>query len=67
MCQMSVYIDRDGEQENIMENASRLEVADDIITVSTLFEEPKEVAGVQIQSIDFQTGKVIIRQIHQAE
>ncbi len=60
MCQMSVYLEEEGSQENLMENASRLEVSGDSITVSTLFEEPKEVKGVQIQSIDFQTGKVII-------
>ncbi len=61
MCQMSVFIEQDGSEESIMENASRLEVLEDQIIVSTLFEEPKQIAGVKIQSIDFLNGKVILQ------
>ena len=61
MCQMSVYLEQEGLEESIMENASRLDVEKEQITVSTLFEEPKQILGVRIESIDFLAGKVILK------
>ena len=60
MCQMNIFLEEDGTEESIVENATRLDVAEDHIMVSALFEEPKQVAGVRIQSIDFLAGKVIL-------
>jgi len=61
MCQMSVYLEQEGLEESIMENASRLDVDKEQVTVSTLFEEPKQILGVRIESIDFLAGKVILK------
>jgi len=58
---MSVYLEQGGLEETVMENASRLDVSGDRITVSTLFEEPKEISGVRIQFIDFLAGKVVLQ------
>lgn len=60
MCQMNVVLDHDGEQEKIMDNATRLEVTDEGVVVSTLFEEPKLVKSARVRDIDFQTGLVIL-------
>ena len=60
MCQMNVVLDHDGEQEKVMENVTRLEVTDDGILVSTLFEEPKLVKSARVKDIDFLSGKVIL-------
>jgi len=63
MCQMSVYLEQEGLEESVMENASRLDVSKEQITVSTLFEEPKQISGVRIESIDFLAGKVILKKM----
>ncbi len=56
MCQMKVMLDKEGKQELVMEDVTKLEVTEDGITVSTLFEEPKTVPGVAVQTIDFMSG-----------
>jgi predicted RNA-binding protein len=60
MCQMNVVLDHDGEQENIMNNVTLLEVTDEGVLVSTLFEEPKLVKSAQVKNIDFLNGRVIL-------
>jgi len=60
MCQMNVVLDHDGEQEKIMDNVTLLEVTDEGVLVSTLFEEPKLVKSAWVKNIDFLSGKVIL-------
>ena len=60
MCQMNVVLDHDGEQENIMNNVTLLEVTDEGVLVSTLFEEPKLVKSARVKNIDFLNGRVIL-------
>ena len=60
MCQMSVFIDKGDDQELVIENASQLEVTDEGVTVSTLFEKPETIADVQVTRIDFLNGKVFL-------
>ena len=60
MCQMSVYLQEEGNQELILENATLLEVNSEGATVTTLFEEPKTVAGALVKKIDFLAGTVIL-------
>lgn len=60
MCQMSVLVSEKEKEELVMESVTRLEVKDNGVEVSTFFEEPKFVPGVQVQSIDFLGGKVFL-------
>ena len=60
MCQMSVVVRRAEKEELVMESTTRLEVKNGGVEVSTFFEEPKFVADVQVQSIDFLGGKVFL-------
>lgn len=60
MCQMNVVLEQDGEQEKIMENATRLEVTGEGVLVSTLFEEPKLVKSAWVKNIDFLSGTVTL-------
>ena len=60
MCQMNVVLDHDGEQENIMNNVTLLEVTDEGVLVSTLFEEPKLVKSARVKNIDFLNGRVTL-------
>ena len=53
MCQMSVLLDKGDIPEIVMENVSQLEVTDDGVKVSTLFEEPKTIPDVIVTRIDF--------------
>ncbi len=60
MCQMSVLVVENEKEELVMESVTRLEVQKGGVEVSTFFEEPKFVPGVQVQSIDFLGGKVFL-------
>jgi predicted RNA-binding protein len=57
---MNVVLDHDGEQERIMDNVTQLEVTDEGVLVSTLFEEPKLVKSAWVKNIDFLCGKVTL-------
>lgn len=60
MCQMTVILERDGEQEVVAENASLLEVVADGVEISTLFDRPRLLPQVRVRRIDFLGGKVIL-------
>lgn len=64
MCQMKVMLDKEGQQELIMEDVARLEVVEDGIKVSTLFEEAKVISGVAVKTIDFLSGKLTLQAKH---
>jgi len=57
---MSVFVIENDKEELVMESVTRLEVKRGGVEVSTFFEEPKFVPGVQVQSIDFLGGKVFV-------
>ncbi len=61
MCQMKIMQDNDGQQELVMEDVANLEVVEDGIRISTLFEEPKLIPGVVIKTIDFLSGKTMLQ------
>ncbi len=58
---MKVMLDKEGQQELVMEDVTKLEVVEDGITVSTLFEEPKTVSGAAVNTIDFTSGILILQ------
>jgi predicted RNA-binding protein len=60
MCQMSVEYEANGTTRTVMENVTYLEAEGDGIRVSTLFEEPKVIAGAYVKKIDFMGGKVTL-------
>ncbi len=60
MCQMSVLVREANKDELVMESVTRLEVKEGGVEVSTFFEEPKFVPGVQVEGIDFLGGKVFL-------
>ena len=61
MCQMKVMLDKEGQQELVMEDVAHLEVVEEGIRVSTFFEEPKTVSGVVVKTIDFISGTLILQ------
>jgi predicted RNA-binding protein len=61
MCQMKIMQEKDGQQELVMEDVSQLEVVEEGIRISTLFEEPKLIPGVTIKTIDFLSGKTMLQ------
>lgn len=61
MCQMKVMLDKEGQQELVMEDVTKLEVTEDGVRVSTFFEEPKTVSGVAMNTIDFTSGILILQ------
>ncbi len=62
MCQMSIMLEKDNQQEKIMDNVSLLEVTDAGIMISTLFEEPKVIPNATLKKIDFLDGIVTLVQ-----
>lgn len=63
MCQISVVVIQDGNEEKIMENVTGLDVTGEGVVLSTFFEEPKTVPDVAITRIDFLGGKVVLGRI----
>ena len=61
MCQMSVYVEKDGVEELQFDDVTNLSVDGTDIKVSTLFEGATEVNDVFISSIDFMGGKVLLQ------
>lgn len=61
MCQMKVMLDREGQQELVMEDVAHLEVVEDGIKISTLFEEPKLISDVAVKKIDFLSGTAMLQ------
>lgn len=62
MCQISVVVEQEGQEEKILDNVTRLDVVEDGVVLSTFFEEPQEVKDVTILRIDFLGGKVFLGQ-----
>ena len=62
MCQTSVFVVKDGTEELLLENATRLEMTENGLRITTLFEGPQEFEGARIGSIDFSGGKVVLEQ-----
>ena len=60
MCQMSVILEQDGNETVVAESASLLEVVEDGIRISTLFEEPQFIKGAAVRAIDFLNGRVTV-------
>lgn len=60
MCQMNIMLDRDGDQELVMENVTLLEVKEGGVEISTLFDAPQQIRDVVVTTIDFTNGKVIL-------
>tara|TARA_B100001964_G_scaffold159067_1_gene174720 strand:- start:428 stop:610 length:183 start_codon:yes stop_codon:yes gene_type:complete len=58
---MKIMQDKDGQQELVMEDIAQLEVVEEGIRISTLFEEPKLIPGVTIKTIDFLAGKTMLQ------
>jgi len=62
MCQTSVLMDKSGQEELLLENVTTLEVLENGLKITSLFEGTKEFLGVSISRIDFAGGKVFLRQ-----
>ena len=60
MCQTSVFLEKNGEEELLLENVTTLEVLDNGCKISSLFEGPRDFMGVAIRRIDFSGGKVFL-------
>ena len=63
MCQISVVVEHDGEQEKVMDNVTGLQVTDEGVVLTTFFEEPLSISDVVISRIDFLGGKVFINRV----
>ena len=61
MCQISVYVEKDGVEELLLEDVTNLSIETTGVKVSTLFEGAKEVTDAVIGSIDFMAGKVLLK------
>ncbi|MGB3225834.1 MAG: CooT family nickel-binding protein [Desulforhopalus sp.] len=62
MCQTSVLVEKGGGEELLLENVTTLEVIENGLKITTLFEGAKEFLGVAVRRIDFAAGKVVLHQ-----
>lgn len=63
MCQMSVVLEKNGQQELVMENVAKLTATSEGIRVSALFEEPVVVPDARVKIIDFMAGLVTLEPV----
>jgi predicted RNA-binding protein len=64
---MSVMMDNEGQQEKVMDEVTQLEVTSEGVILSTFFDEPKLVPGVQVKKIDFMSSTVTLTAINSTE
>jgi predicted RNA-binding protein len=62
MCQTNVVMEKNGQEELLLENVTALEVLDNGVKITALFEGTREFLGVAIRRIDFAGGKVFLNQ-----
>ena len=67
MCQMSVMMENEGQQEKVMDEVTKLEVTPEGVILSTFFDEPKLVLGVQVKKIDFMSSTVTLTAMNNME
>ena len=60
MCQTSALLEKDGGEELLLENVTKLEVAEDGLNITTLFEGTSTWPKKEILRIDFAAGKVYL-------
>jgi len=60
MCQTSVFMEKNGADELLLENVTTLEVLENGLQITTLFEGGQEFLGAAIRRIDFTGGKVFL-------
>ena len=60
MCQMRVVMEKDGKEELLLENVTRIDIRDKRVAVTTLFEGEREIPDAVIQRLDFLSGKVFL-------
>ena len=60
MCQNCALMDKDGGEEFLLENVTRIEVDEDCLNITTLFEGTNAWPKTAIRRIDFATGKVYL-------
>ena len=52
MCQATVYLLRNGREEEVMREVTFLEVTDEGVRIATFFEQPRLIPG-KVVSVDF--------------
>ena len=65
MCQTSVFMEKEGVEELMLENVTNFEILENSLKITTLFEGEKEYPAVKIDRIDFTNGKVYLSQLSQ--
>lgn len=61
MCLSKAYLEKNGERQLVLEEVSSVRFEDDMVLLSTLFGEQKEVkAG--IKEIDFMTHRILLEE-----
>jgi len=63
MCLSTVYVDREGKREVVMEEAAQMKVRDNLIEVSELLGETKRLNGYQVEAVDFLSHFVVLREV----
>lgn len=61
MCEIKVVMDKDGIEEPIMENVTKLDILENSVSITSLFEGVREVPDAKVRNIDFLAGKVFLQ------
>lgn len=61
MCEIKVVMDKGGIEEPVMENVTKLDILDNAVSITSLFEGVKEIPGATVRNIDFLAGTVFLQ------
>lgn len=62
MCLAKAYSTKEGEDELLLEDVTRVEIEGARLRLSTLFGDEREIDGT-IKSVDFQSGSVVVERL----
>lgn len=60
MCQTSVFVEKNGNEELVLENVTHLVAIENGVKITSLFDGSKDFPGTEIRRIDFAAGKVYL-------
>lgn len=61
MCEIKVVMEKDGIEEPVLENVTKLDILDNGVAITSLFEGVKEIPGATVRNIDFLAGTVFLQ------
>lgn len=61
MCEIRVVMEQNGKEETLMQNVTKIDVIDNGVSITSLFEGSRDVPDTVVKNIDFLAGTVYLQ------